>query len=429
MQYQTTRTDAQIEAAFQEAAEQYAAFGVNAHEAVDKAADVPISLHCWQADDVAGFETKDEAVEGGGIMATGNYPGRARNGDELRADLKQAIDLLPGRHRANVHASYGDTGGKVVDRDRLEPEHFAGWISWAKENGIGLDFNPTYFAHPKANDGYTLAHPDVEIREFWVRHGVASRRIAEAMGIALEDVCVNNHWIPDGAKDHPADRYGPRERLVESLDAVLDPALGIGPACVDAVEGKLFGLGVEDYTAGSNDFYANYALSRGAVLCLDMGHFHPTESIADKISSHLPFHDRLLIHTSRPIRWDSDHVVLFGDDVRNVFLEIVRCDALDRVYVALDFFDASINRVAAWAIGTRNSLRALLLALLEPRETMQEIERNADYTTRLALMEELKAMPHAAVWDYHCLQQDVPVGMAFMQEIRQYEKDVQSLRD
>ena len=236
-------------------------------------------------------------------MATGNYPGRARNGEELRGDLEMAISLLPGRHRVNVHASYGDTGGEVVDRDRLKPEHFEGWISWAKENRIGLDFNPTYFAHPKANDGYTLAHPDKEIREFWIRHGVASRRIAEAIGISLDDECVNNHWLPDGAKDHPADRHGPRKRLMESLDAVLDPALEIGPACVDAVEGKLFGLGVEDYTAGSNDFYANYALSRGVVLCLDMGHFHPTESIADKISAHLPFHDKLLIHTSRPIRW------------------------------------------------------------------------------------------------------------------------------
>ena len=429
MHYKTPITDVQIEANFKHAAEQYAAFGVDIGRAVDRALEVPISLHCWQGDDVAGFEVKDEAVEGGGIMATGNYPGRARNGDELRRDLKKVVDLLPGPHRANIHASYGDTGGEVVDRDALTPEHFAGWIDWAKAHDIGIDFNPTYFAHSKANDGFTLSHPDKGIRDFWIQHGIASRRISEAIGQALGDDVVNNHWIPDGAKDHPADRWTPRERLVEAFDTIFDDGLGIGPKCVDAVEGKLFGLGMEDYTVGSNDFYANYALSRGKLLCLDMGHFHPTESIADKLSAHFAFHDKLLIHTSRPIRWDSDHVVLFSDDVRYVFLELARHNAIDRMYLALDFFDASINRIAAYVIGTRATRKALLYGLVDPTDRLRQLEAEGKLAQKLALMEDMKTMPFSAVWDMCCLKANVPIGASWLDEIEAYERDVLSQRD
>ena len=429
MSYPSKLSDAQIQANFKQAAEQYAAFGVNIEQAVDKALSIPISLHCWQGDDVAGFEVKDAGVQGGGIMATGNYPGRARNGDELRQDLEKVIALLPGPHRANIHASYCETGGKIVDRDALLPEHFSNWIAWAKQQKIGLDFNPTYFAHPKANDGFTLSHPDKSIRDFWIQHGIVSRRISEAIGKALGDDVVNNHWLPDGAKDHPADRWTPRERLAEALDAVFDESLGIGPQCVDAVEGKLFGLGMEDYTVGSNDFYANYALSRGKVLCLDMGHFHPTESVADKVSAHLVFHKKLLIHTSRPIRWDSDHVVTLNEEIQLIASEIIRNKFLNRVNIGLDFFDASINRIGAYVVGTRSAKKAFMIALLEPTATLVEYEENGQNFERLALLEELKTKPFGAVWDYYCLKENVPVGIDFIAEIQQYEKEVLEFRD
>ena len=429
MSYKTPITDSQIEANFEQAAEQYAAYGVDVEKAVDTALQVPISLHCWQGDDVAGFEVVDEAVEGGGIMATGNYPGRARNGEELRQDLKKVVDLLPGPHRANVHAFYCDTGGEVIDRDALEPKHFAGWVDWAKEHNLGIDFNPTYFAHPKANDGFTLSHPDKGIRDFWIQHGIASRRISEAIGKSLNGEVVNNHWAPDGAKDHPADRWTPRERLMEAYDEMFDESLGIGPECVDAVEGKLFGLGMEDYTVGSNDFYANYALCRNKLLCLDMGHFHPTESIADKLSAHFAFHDKLLIHTSRPIRWDSDHVVLLSDDVRNVFLELARHNAIDRMYLALDFFDASINRIAAWVIGTRATRKALLYGLVDPTALLRQLESEGKLAQKLGLMEDMKTMPFGAVWDMCCLKSNVPVGAAWIDDVEAYERDVLSQRD
>jgi L-rhamnose isomerase len=428
MSYDGNLNDQQIESAYKAAAERYAAFDVDAEAAIDKALAVPISLHCWQGDDVGGFETKDEAVEGGGIMATGNFPGKARTADELRQDLTKVVDLLPGAQRVNLHAFYCETGDEVVDRDKLEPRHFARWIDWAKEIGIGLDFNPTYFAHPKANDNLTLAHPDKGIRDFWIEHAVASRRIAEVMGKELGGECVNNHWIPDGGKDHPADRFSPRERLVESLDAIFDDSHGVGAECVDAVEGKLFGLGVEDYTVGSNDFYANYALSRNQVLCLDMGHFHPTESIADKITAHLPFHDKLLIHTSRPIRWDSDHVVVLSDDVRNVFLEVARANALDRIYVALDFFDASINRVGAYVIGTRATRKAILYGLLDPSARLRGLESEGKLASKLALMEDAKTLPFGAIWDMLCLKSGVPAGASWIGEMETYEAEVQRKR-
>ena len=428
MGYDDNISDQHIESAFTAARDRYAALGVDVDAAIEIALHVPISLHCWQGDDVGGFETKEGPVEGGGIMATGNFPGKARTADELRQDLKKAIDLLPGKQRVNLHAFYCETGDEVVERDALEARHFANWIDWAKEIEIGLDFNPTYFAHSKANDNLTLAHPNKDIRDFWIQHGIASRRIAEEMGNQLGVACVNNHWIPDGAKDHPADRFTPRERLVESLDAIFDTTLGIGPTCVDAVEGKLFRLGVEDYTVGSNDFYANYSLTRNQVLCLDMGHFHPTESIADKITAHLPFHEKLLIHTSRPIRWDSDHVVLLSDEVRNVFLEVVRADAVDRIYVALDFFDASINRVGAYVIGTRATRKALLFGLLDPSQLLKSLESEGKLAQKLALMEDMKSLPFSAVWDMLCLKSGVPAGASWIGELEAYEADVQRKR-
>ena len=419
----------QNEQAYGLAREAYAAYGVDTDAAVARAREVPISLHCWQADDVAGFEVKAGALDSGGILATGNYPGRARNGDELRQDLDQVMGLVPGALRANLHACYAETGGQAVDRDALEPAHFARWIDWAKARQVGLDFNPTFFSHPKADSGFTLSHADEAVRGFWVRHGIASRRIAEAMGRACGRPCVANVWIPDGAKDSPADRWGPRARLAESLDAIFADDAGVdGDLCIDSVESKLFGIGSEDYVVGSFEFYASYALSRGLVLCLDMGHFHPTETIADKVSALLAFHERLLLHVSRPVRWDSDHVVLFNDDVRALFQEVVRGGALERVYVALDFFDASINRIAAYAIGARATRQALLYALLEPAARLARLEAEGKGAQKLALMEAMKTMPFGTVWDRLCLGSNVPAGAAWIGEVEAYEKNVLAKR-
>lgn len=415
----------QIEDAYALAKERYAAIGVDTEQALATLRTVPISLHCWQGDDVLGFEDPDRGLSGG-IMATGNYPGRARSVDELRRDLDVAYRVIPGNHRLNLHASYLDTDEKPA-RNEIEPRHFQGWVDWAKENNHGIDFNPTLFSHPLADDGFTLASYDGDIRQFWLQHCIACREIGAFFGRELGTPAVTNIWIPDGLKDTPVDRATPRRLLKDALDQIfeqeIDPAHNL-----DAIECKLFGLGSESYVVGSHEFYLGYAAQNGQVLCLDAGHFHPTEVISDKISACLLYVPELLLHISRGVRWDSDHVVTFSDELQAIMQEIVRGGYLDRVHIGLDFFDASINRVAAWAIGTRNGLRALLLALLEPREQMQEMERRADYTTRLALLEELKAMPHTAVWDYHCLQQDVPVGMAFLEEIRQYEKGVLATR-
>jgi L-rhamnose isomerase len=407
----------------------YADWGVDVERAITAALAVPISLHCWQADDITGLEKLGQAVDGGGIMATGNYPGKARNGDELRADLVQVMALLPGTQRVNIHAFYAETGGRAVDRDELAPEHFARWLDWAKRQKIGLDFNPTYFAHPQVNSGFTLSSADKATRDFWVRHGIASRRIAAHLGRALGQPCVNNHWIPDGAKDLPADRWSPRQRLVESYDRIFDAPLGAAAKwCVDAVEGKLFGIGSEEYVVGSNEFYSNYALRRGLVLCLDLGHFHPTESVADKVSAHLALHRKLLLHTSRPIRWDSDHVVIFNDEVRQVFLEVARGGAFDRVYVALDFFDASINRLAAYIIGARATRKAILAGLLDPTRRLQELERAGRNAQRLAVMEEAKTLPFGAVWDMACERAGVPLGDAWLPAVENYERAVLARR-
>ena len=368
---------------------------------------------------------------GGSWAEAWRRPGttRARRArpDELRADAARALALIPGRHRFNLHAFYGEFGGKKVDRDAMRPEHFAGWIDWAKSLGIGLDFNPTYFSHPKAADNFTLSHADPGIREFWIAHGIACRRIAAAMGKALGTPCVDNLWIPDGMKDTPVDRVGPRRRLTEALDAVFEET--IDPAhTLDAVEGKLFGIGVESYTVGSHEFYFGYAMSRGKLLTLDTGHYHPTETIADKISAVFCFLPEILLHVSRGVRWDSDHVVVLNDDLEAIAQELVRGEFLARTHLGLDYFDASINRVAAWVIGTRNMVKALLKALLEPIDRLREHEAAGDYTSRLALLEEAKTLPFGAVWDYYCARQGVPGGGAWLAEVKRYETDVLAAR-
>jgi L-rhamnose isomerase len=415
-------TESAVERAYQLARERYESLGVDVEAALETLARIPISLHCWQGDDVGGFENTGADL-GGGLAVTGNYPGKARTPDELRADLDKALSLIPGTHRLNLHASYAETGGKKVERTDLGPEHFARWLDWAKAKGMGLDFNPTFFAHPKAADGFTLAHPDEGIRRFWVEHGIACRKIGAHFGRELDNPCVTNVWIPDGFKDTPVDRKTPRERLTRSLDAMFAEPINARHNR-DAVESKLFGIGSESYVVGSHEFYLGYALSRNKLLCLDAGHFHPTEGIADKVSSVLTWLDEILLHVSRGVRWDSDHVVTLTDDLEAIAQEIVRGGFIGRVHVGLDFFDASINRIAAWVIGSRCMLKALLLALLEPIGHLRELEAAGDYTTRLATLEELKTLPAGAVWDYYCLTRGVPVGVAWLDEVRGYEREV-----
>jgi L-rhamnose isomerase len=413
---------ARIDSVYATARDRYAESGVDTDAALARLSKVPISLHCWQGDDVEGFEKFGTGL-GGGLAATGNYPGKARTPDDLRADATLALSLIPGTHRFNLHASYGEFGGKVVDRNEIGPEHYAGWIDWAKGLGIGLDFNPTYFSHPKAADNMTLAHADPAIRRFWIDHGIACRRIGAAMGKALGKTCVTNLWIPDGMKDTPIDRVGPRQRLTDSLDTIfkeaIDPKLN-----VDSVEGKLFGIGCESFTVGSHEYYYGYALSRKILLTLDTGHYHPTETVTDKLSAMFVFLPEILLHVSRGVRWDSDHVVLLNDDLAALSQELVRGNFLHRTHIGLDFFDASINRVAAWTIGTRNMIKSLLLALLEPTTTLHDLEANGDYTARLALLEEQKTMPFGAVWDYYCETQGVPGGNAWLARVKNYEREV-----
>jgi L-rhamnose isomerase len=409
-----------VNEAYQLARERYAEVGVDTDQVLKNLESVSISLHCWQGDDVGGFEGNAGEL-GGGLAATGNYPGKARNAEELRRDLEKAYSLIPGKHRLNLHAIYAETHGKRVERNELLPEHFETWVSWARDNEIGIDFNPTLFSHPKADAGFTLSSYDEGIRNFWIEHCIACRKIGEYMGRELGSPCVTNIWIPDGFKDVPVDRKTPRMLLKNSLDAILaekiDPRYNL-----DAVESKLFGIGSESYVVGSHEFYMGYAVENRILICLDSGHFHPTEIIADKIPSLLLFLDELLLHISRGVRWDSDHVVLFSDDVQGIASEIVRGGFLKRVHIGLDYFDASINRVAAWTIGTRNVLRALLFAMLEPLDTLREMEISGDYTARMAMLEELKGLPFGAIWDYHCSRQGVPGGMRIMDEIREYER-------
>ncbi len=413
--------------AYPAAREEYAASGLDTEAALATLAATPVSIQCWQGDDVGGFERPGATLDGGGIQVTGNYPGRARTLDELRRDLDFALGLIPGRQRVNLHAIYGDFGGRTVERNAIGPEHFTGWVDWAKARRVGLDFNPTLFSHPLAADGFTLSHRDGAVRGFWIEHAAGCRRIADWMGRALGQTVVTNLWIPDGLKDTPADRRGPRERLAAALDAVFREPIEPRHQ-LDAVESKLFGIGSESYVVGSHEFYLGYAVSRQKLICLDMGHFHPTESVADKVSAVLQFVPGLLLHLSRGVRWDSDHVVLFDDPTRAILAEVVRGGYLARTHIGLDYFDGSINRVAAWVIGARNALKCLLAALLEPVGGMRRSEEAGDFTDRLAQAEEGKTLPFGAVWDEHCRRQNTPADRTWMPAIRKYEREVLTAR-
>ena len=413
-------TDKQVQHAYAMAQERYAQLGVDTDQVLTKLALIPISLHCWQGDDVTGFENR-EAELGGGIAATGNYPGKARNADELRRDLDKAYSLIPGTHRLNLHAIYAETDGQAVERNELQPEHFSRWVDWAKANNHGIDFNPTCFSHPLADSGFTLASYDRGVRQFWIEHCIACRQIGAFFGRELGTPCVTNIWVPDGFKDTPVDRKTPRRLLKESLDAILAEPVD-NRYNLDAVESKLFGIGSESYVVGSHEFYLGYAIQHGVLLCLDSGHFHPTEIVSDKLSAVLLYVDEVLLHVSRGVRWDSDHVVVLNDELQALMQELVRGEFLAQTHIGLDFFDASINRIAAWVVGTRNALRALLMALLEPIDQMRALEVVGNYTARLALLEEIKGLPFGAVWDFYCLQQGVPVGISYMDEIHAYEK-------
>ena len=404
---------------YKTAQQQYADWGVDTDAAIAATLDIAISVHCWQGDDVVGFEQQSGA-SGGGIQATGNHPGRARTPDELRADLEFAYSMIPGRHRCNLHAMYLDTN-QSPDRDAIDYTHFSSWIDWAKDQGIGLDFNPTFFAHEKADDNLTLAHPDKGIRDFWIEHAKRSRDIAEQFGTALGSWCVNNIWVPDGYKDTPINRMAARERLEQSLDEILKDAK---PHMRDAVESKLFGIGIEACTVGSHEFYLSYAIKKQIALCLDMGHFHPTENVADKLSAVASSVQDILLHVSRPMRWDSDHVIVQNDDVLHIAQELVASDLLKRTYIGLDFFDATISRTTAWVIGVRNMQKALLRAFLLPIETLQKVEDQLDFTSRLILSEEIKDLPWSAVWAELCARTDCPQGLELMQQLEKYQSIV-----
>ena len=406
------------------AKEQYAAFGVDVDDALEKLSGKAISIHCWQGDDVGGFEAMGQALSGG-IQATGNYPGKARTPQELMDDFSKAISLIPGKKRINLHASYA-IANSAVERDELKPEHFAPWVAYAKEKGIGIDFNPTFFSHPMVKDNLTLSSPDETVRAYWVRHGIACRRIAQWISEQLGDRVVNNLWIADGMKDVPADRMGPRLRLKKSLDEIYAEKL---PGVIDCVESKVFGIGLESYTVGSSEFYLNYAAGRPDVYNLmDNGHYHPTEMVSDKLSSVLLFKDLLPLHVTRPVRWDSDHVVLLDDETKEIAKEIVAGGALDKVLIGLDFFDASINRVAAWVVGARSMQKALLAALLAPHARMKALQDSADFTELMMLSEELKTLPLGAVWNEYCARQGVPAGEEWFKEVKRYEAEVLSKR-
>lgn len=416
-----------VERSYELAKEQYAELGVDTEEALSTLSQVALSLHCWQGDDVGGFERPGAGLTGGGIQVTGSHPGKARTVGELRADLGKAFSLIPGQHRLNLHAMYGEFAGKTVDRDQIGEEHFRGWVAWARERGLKLDFNATCFSHPKAESGFTLSHRDQAVRAFWVEHVKRCRAISAFMGRELAAACIHNLWIPDGSKDAPADRWARRELLKESLDEIYSVEYD-ATEMKDALESKLFGIGSESFVVGSHEFYLGYALLRGRIICLDLGHFHPTESVADKVSAILQFSDELLLHISRGVRWDSDHVPILSDELRALMEEIVRAGVLGRVHLALDFFDASINRIGAWVIGARATLQALLSALLEPRARLLEAERSGDHFARLAILEEAKALPLGAVWDHYCWRNGLPVGQSLRQGIAEYGAKVSAER-
>lgn len=409
---------------YEYAKEVYAGRGVDVDKAIEAMKGVPISMNCWQADDVLGFDGDDTLS--GGIATTGNYPGRARTADELRADADKAMSMIPGEKKFNLHASYANLNGRKIERSEYTADLFSEWMDWAKERGMGLDFNPTYFSHPMVKDGFTLASPDKAVRDYWIEHGKRCREIGEAFYKTLGNECVINYWMPDGYKDNPIDMAGPRARMVESLDAIF--AGGNIEGVKEAVESKVFGLGVESYTVGSHELMMGYAITRNKLYCLDAGHFHPTEVISNKISSIMQYMPELLLHVSRPVRWDSDHVVTMDDELMAIMQQVVRNGYTQRVKIALDFFDASINRLAAWIIGTRNARKALLRANLENTAELKKLELDADFTARLALTEEDKTLPFGAIWDYYCLKEGVPVGEDWLKEVRDYEKNVMSAR-
>ena len=412
-----------IRQAYALAVERYAAIGIDVEMVMQQLQGVQLSLHCWQADDVTGFESAGELT--GGIQATGNYPGKARNIDELRADVLKAASLIPGKHRLNLHEIYGDFGGKFVDRDEVEPAHFESWMQWAAEQGMKLDFNSTSFSHPKSGD-LSLAHPDEGIRSFWIEHTKRCRAVAEEMGKRQGDPCIMNLWVHDGSKDITVNRMKYRALLKDSLDQVFATEY---QHMKDCIESKVFGIGLESYTVGSNDFYIGYAAQNQKIITLDTGHFHPTESVADKVSSMLLFVPELMLHVSRPVRWDSDHVTIMNDETLDLCKEIVRCDALNRVHVGLDYFDASINRIGAYVIGSRATQKCMLQALLEPLHLLRRYEANGQGFERLALLEECKSLPWNAVWDMFCLKNNVPVGESFIAEVQKYEAEITSKRN
>jgi L-rhamnose isomerase len=411
-----------VERAYEEARERYAALEVDTDGALRRLSETAISINCWQADDVGGFEGAGE-ITGGGIMATGEFPGKARNPAELRKDFEFAYSLIPGSHRFNLHASYLDADGKKIDRDEIEPSHFSRWVDWAKGLKVPMDFNPTFFSHPLADGGFTIASKDRKIREFWIEHGKRSREIAAYFGREQNSPCLNNFWMPDGYKDEPADRLGHRQLMIEALDEIFRKDFPESET-IDAVESKLFGIGSESYVVGSHDFYLAYALTRNKLLTMDAGHYHPTESLAEKITAILPYTGRLMLHLSRPVRWDSDHVVILDDQTKAVFREVKRADAFDKVYLAVDFFDGSINRIAAWIIGIRSTQKAALTALLEPTARLVAAEEEGDFTTRLALAEETRTLPFGAVWEKFCLDNGVPTGPAWLDNVRHYQAEV-----
>ena len=408
---------------FAEAKEVYGQIGVDADKAIDTLKKVRVSMHCWQGDDVLGFDSTELT---GGISATGNYPGRATNPEQLMSDIKEALSLIPGQHKLNLHASYAITDEKV-DRDKMEPKHFKAWVDFAKENNLGLDFNPTLFSHPKAADNLTLSNPDKSIRDFWIDHCKASRKIAEYFGKELSVTALNNIWIPDGYKDIPADRMGPRQRLKDSLDEIFKQDYD-EKYMMDSIEGKVFGIGVESYTVGSHEFYMNYAAKNNKMCLLDTGHYHPTETVSDKIPTMLLFNKHLALHVSRPVRWDSDHVILFDDELKEIGKELVRCNALGNVFIGLDFFDASINRISAWTVGMRNMEKALLFGLLMPHQALKKMQDEGNFTELMATLEEIKTYPFGDVWDHYCEIQSVPQKKEWFKEIKRYEQEVLSKR-
>ena len=415
----------EIERAYEIASHKYYEFGVDTQKILNKLKEVSLSIHCWQGDDVGGFERPDATLSGGGIVATGNYPGKARNINELRQDLEKVFSLIPGNHRLNLHAIYGEFGGKIVERNEIKPEYYQGWINWAKDRNLKLDFNSSLFSHPKAEQGFTLSSKSKEIREFWIEHVKRCREISSEIGKQLKDTCIHNIWIPDGSKDIPVDRIGHRIILKESLDEILKKEY---PHMQDTLEGKLFGIGSEAFVVGSYDFYLSYAIANNIMLTLDTGHFHPTESVGDKLSAVIPFLKGVLLHISRGIRWDSDHVVIIDDDLIQLAEEIIRSGAMDKIYLGLDYFDASINRIGAWVIGARATQKSILYALLQPIDLLHEYEDNGQFFQRLALLEECKTLPFGIVWDYFCLKNNIPIGKEWIREIESYENRILNKR-